>query len=65
MGELKETTIECSAQDDRQYKAYILPENKLHVLLISDPNTDKSAVSRDKTVGRNIKNILLIFQIIK
>ena len=53
MVELTKTTIECSAQDDREYKAYILPENKLHVLLISDPNTDKSAAAMDVRVGSN------------
>lgn len=42
--------IECSAQDDREYATHILP-NKLHILLISDPSTDKASAAMDVRVG--------------
>ena len=39
-----------SANDERQYRHIIL-DNKLDVLLISDPSTDKAAASLDVYVG--------------
>jgi insulysin len=42
--------IEASQQDDRKYKMVQLA-NKLTVLLISDPTTDKSAAAVDVRVG--------------
>lgn len=45
-----ETKITQSPNDDRTYAAMTL-KNKLEVLLISDPTTDKAAVSMDVAVG--------------
>jgi len=44
------STIECSQQDERQYASHIL-SNKLHVLLVSDPSTDKASAAMDVRVG--------------
>lgn len=45
-----ELVIESSQQDDRKYKMVQL-SNKLTVLLISDPTTDKAAAAMDVRVG--------------
>lgn len=42
--------IEASQQDERKYKLVEL-SNKLTVLLISDPTTDKSSAAMDVRVG--------------
>ena len=42
--------ITKSANDDRAYR-YLVLSNKLRILLISDPKTDKSAVSLDVNIG--------------
>ncbi len=42
--------VESSPQDDREYKFITLP-NKLKVLLISDPTTDKASAAMDVGVG--------------
>jgi secreted Zn-dependent insulinase-like peptidase len=44
------TVIEKSENDQRHYSYHVLP-NKLRVLLISDPQTDKAAASLDVNVG--------------
>ena len=44
------STITKSRSDDRQYKLLTL-QNRLQVLLISDPEADKSAASLDVDVG--------------
>ena len=55
--ELKEpiryNNIIKSPNDKRDYRGLIL-HNKLKVLLISDPTTDKSAASLDVNVGKLI-----------
>lgn len=40
-----------SEEDLRKYRALVL-ENNLKVLLISDPNTDKSAAALDVHIGK-------------
>jgi secreted Zn-dependent insulinase-like peptidase len=45
-----QSKITKSRSDDRAYKLLTL-ENRLQVLLISDPETDKSAASMDVNVG--------------
>ena len=42
--------IEISVQDKRQYRSLTL-ENKLQVLLVSDPETDKASAAMDVHVG--------------
>lgn len=42
--------IEVSAQDDRQYRCFTL-ENKLQVLVVSHPDTDKASAAMDVRVG--------------
>ena len=42
--------IEISLNDDRSYKLIRLP-NEMEVLLVHDPNTDKSAAALDVHVG--------------
>ncbi|OQS05951.1 insulin-degrading-like enzyme, metalloprotease family M16A, partial [Thraustotheca clavata] len=42
--------IQVSAQDNRLYKAFVLP-NQLQVLLVSDPSTEKSAAALAVQVG--------------
>lgn len=42
--------IQKSQCDDRNYELIVL-QNKLEVLLVSDPNTDKSAAALDVGVG--------------
>ena len=44
------STVEKSLNDKRQYESFQLP-NKLNVLVISDPDTDKAAASLDVLVG--------------
>ena len=39
-----------SPNDNREYKSFTLP-NKLEILLISDPSTDKAAAALDVRVG--------------
>jgi insulysin len=39
-----------SQNDDRDYR-YLTLENKMKVLLISDPKTDKSSASLDVNIG--------------
>ncbi|WP_197481430.1 insulinase family protein, partial [Oleiphilus sp. HI0086] len=43
-------SIEKSPNDSRHYD-YLVLENKLRVLLVSDPNTDKSSASLDVNIG--------------
>lgn len=50
--------IKKSPNDKRDYRGLILP-NKMKVLLISDPTTDKSAASLDVNVGKSQKTLLL------
>ncbi len=40
-----------SAQDKRSYRVVELPTNKLQVVLIHDPETDKAAAAMDVNVG--------------
>nr|VFK11042.1 MAG: Secreted Zn-dependent peptidases, insulinase-like [Candidatus Kentron sp. LPFa]VFK27379.1 MAG: Secreted Zn-dependent peptidases, insulinase-like [Candidatus Kentron sp. LPFa] len=47
-----DTTIVTSPHDTRQYAAFALP-NRLKVLVISDPETDKAACALDVFVGSN------------
>ena len=49
-GNAPDQGIIASANDSRQYRHVTLP-NKLDVLLISDPTTDKAAASLDVYVG--------------
>jgi len=42
--------IEASLNDDRSYKLILLP-NEMEILLVHDPNTDKSAAAMDVHVG--------------
>ena len=43
-------TIVKSPNDKRQYESLLLP-NKLKVLIVSDPDTDKAAAAMDVLVG--------------
>jgi len=43
--------VESSPQDDRLYRAIIIPSNQLTCLLISDPTTDKASAAMDVRVG--------------
>ena len=47
-----EDSIVKSANDNRQYHSFTLP-NQLKVLVISDPDTDKAAAALDVHVGSN------------
>ena len=47
-----QASIEAPGLSDREYRYLTLP-NALKVLLISDPTTDKAAVSMDVFVGTN------------
>lgn len=51
-----------SQNDDRLYRGLVLA-NKMKVLLISDPTTDKSAVAMDVNTGNHI--IISIFHMIE
>lgn len=42
-----------SEEDKRSYRGLVLL-NEMKVLLVSDPNTDKSAAAMDVNVGKNI-----------
>eukprot|EP00752_Nemacystus_decipiens_P012492 g11064.t1 len=44
-------SLQISEQDDRKYRHITLP-NKLQVLLISDPDTDREAAAMDVMVGQ-------------
>lgn len=46
-----DSAIEKPLLDDRSYRFIKLDSNDLHVLLISDPTTDRSAASLDVHVG--------------
>eukprot|EP00903_Cladosiphon_okamuranus_P017869 g16444.t1 len=51
MAEVKENgPVQISEQDERKYRHITLP-NKMQVLLISDPETDKEAAAMDVHVG--------------
>ncbi|CAM9319806.1 unnamed protein product, partial [Ectocarpus sp. 13 AM-2016] len=43
--------VQISEQDDREYRHVTFP-NKMQVLLISDPETDKEAAAMDVRVGQ-------------
>ena len=45
------SSVAKSLNDKRQYESFQLP-NKLNVLVISDPDTDKAAASLDVLIGR-------------
>ena len=47
----QEYSIEKSPNDKREYRWITLPSNQLQVLLIHDPDPDKSAASLDIRVG--------------
>ena len=44
------SSVVKSPNDERQYESFQLP-NKLNVLVISDPDTDKAAASLDVLIG--------------
>lgn len=48
-----------SEEDKRQYRGVELT-NRMKILLVSDPNTDKSAAAMDVNVGRDT----LVFRVI-
>ncbi len=48
--ELIKFEVTKSVEDKRDYKGYILP-NKLKVILVSDPSTEKSAAAVDVNIG--------------
>lgn len=52
--------ITKSQNDDRLYRGLVLA-NKMKVLLISDPTTDKSAVAMDVNTGNHIIMFYLMF----
>jgi insulysin len=43
-------TVEVSAEDDRAYRTFTLP-NKIQVLCVSDPETDKASAAMDIHIG--------------
>ncbi|GEQ71646.1 hypothetical protein JCM33374_g5332 [Metschnikowia sp. JCM 33374] len=47
----EDSAIEKPVLDDRSYRFFKLTQNDLHVLVINDPSTDKSAASLDVNVG--------------
>ncbi|OBA22978.1 hypothetical protein METBIDRAFT_76114 [Metschnikowia bicuspidata var. bicuspidata NRRL YB-4993] len=47
----EDSAIEKPVLDDRKYRFLKLAQNDLHVLVIHDPTTDKSAASLDVNVG--------------
>lgn len=52
-----------SQNDDRLYRGLVLA-NKMKVLLISDPTTDKSAVALDVNIGNLKYTNLLLYRIL-
>lgn len=53
-----------SQNDDRSYRGLVLA-NKMKVLLISDPTTDKSAVALDVNIGNFNYIILLLHRMLR
>lgn len=52
--------ITKSPNDKREYRGLLL-SNKMRVLLISDPTTDKSAAALNVNIGKIIYIVILLF----